>query len=83
MEKTEINKKLRDFILTEIVRNPSYPLEENEPLITGGLIDSHSLVRIAVFIEDNLGVYLPDTDLTVEKMDTLSAMTQRIFEEMP
>lgn len=71
MDRIDITRKLKDFILKDILNRPDYPLTEDEPLITGGLIDSHALVRIAVFAENELGVYIPDTDLSAEKMDTL------------
>ncbi|MBP7145974.1 MAG: acyl carrier protein [Acidobacteria bacterium] len=70
----EIMNQLRTFICTDLVRNPAYPLRNDEPLVTGGLIDSFSIAQIGVFIEQKLGVYVPDTELTVENMDTLERM---------
>ena len=80
MDRTDVIEKLKMFIGHDILHNPTYPLQEDEPLITGGLIDSRSLVHIAVFIEDTLGVYIPDTEFTVERMDTLEMMVNRIME---
>jgi len=77
-----IKEKLRGYILNEIVRNPGYALEDDEPLISGGLIDSFSLVHIAVFIENEFGVKIPDTDMTVENMDTIEAMARRVTREV-
>jgi acyl carrier protein len=70
----EIKQKLREFICAELIRNPAYPLKDDEPLITGGLIDSFSIAQIGVFVEKALGVYVPDVDLTVENMDDLDRM---------
>ena len=81
MDRAEIKKRLRDFICVELIRKPKYALGDDEPVITGGLIDSFSLVQISVFIEDEFGVYIPDTDLTVAKMDTLNQMATRIAQE--
>jgi acyl carrier protein len=82
MTEEEIRNRLRVFICTELLRNPPYPLTDDEPLITGGLIDSMSLVRLGVFVETAFHIYIPDTDLTVEKMDTLSQITDRVMEEL-
>jgi acyl carrier protein len=82
MNETEIQKKLRTYICEEIIRNAAYPLANDEPLITGGLIDSYSLVHIGVFVETEFNVYIPDIDLTVKNMDTIDAMTNRILKEM-
>lgn len=83
MSENEIKIKLRQFITKELLGRASYPLQDNEPLITGGLIDSFSLAHIGVFIEDEFGVYIPDPDLTVANMDTLNQMVNRIMLELP
>ena len=81
MDRSDVKKRTGQFIRQELLHRPDYPLTEDEPLITGGLIDSYSLVRIAVFAESELGVFLPDTDFTVEKMDTLRMMVDRIMDK--
>lgn len=79
MTEAEIREQLRVYILTEIMNNPHYPLRDDEGLITGGLMDSFSLARIGVFVEEVFGVYIPDPDLTVAKMDTLNQMVARVL----
>ncbi|MBN1224483.1 MAG: acyl carrier protein [Candidatus Aminicenantes bacterium] len=81
MNEDEIKKKLKTYICHEIIKNKDYPLRDDEPLITGGLIDSFSLVHIAVFIEKEMGIQIPDTDFTIENMDTVNDMTKRILKE--
>lgn len=80
MNEKEVRESLRSFICEEVLLRPDYPLEDGEPLITGGLITSHSLVRIAVHVEDHIGVYIPDTDITVETWDTLDGIVSRVME---
>jgi len=79
----EMRDRLRDFVRSELLRKPDYPLAADEPLITGGLIDSFSLAQIGVFVEDAFGVYLPDTDLTVANMDTIERMAICILKARP
>jgi acyl carrier protein len=83
MNAQEIRDRLRDFVCREILRKSDYPLAADEPLITGGLIDSFSLAQIGVFVEDAFGVYLPDTDLTVANMDTIERMVACILKARP
>ena len=78
MNDIEIKKKISSFIRNEVLLNPDYPLDDDEPLISAGLVDSHSLVHIAVFIEQQLGVVIPDTEFTVENMDTVARIAQRV-----
>ena len=81
MNPTQVKEEMRAFIRNELLGRPDYPLADDEPLITGGLIDSFSLALVGVFIETRFGVYIPDTDLTVANMDTLNQMADRILAE--
>ena len=75
----EIREKIRQYIVRELMRDESYPLSDSEGIITGGLIDSFSLAELGVYIEDAFGVYIPDPDLTVAKMDTLDLIVARVL----
>lgn len=79
MDKGEVQQKIKKFICDELIRRSDYPLEKETALITGGLIDSFSLAQIGVFVEDEFGVYIPDTDLNVKSMDTLKHIVDRIL----
>ena len=74
----KIRDALKDYICAELLRRPSYPLCDDEPLITGGLIDSFCVAHLGVFIETTFGVYIPDVELTVENMDTLERIVARV-----
>jgi acyl carrier protein len=77
-EKT-IQEKLRAFITRDLIRDPDYDLTDTEGIVTGGLMDSFSLAEFAVYVEKEFGVYIPDSDLTVDKMDTLNQMVARVL----
>ena len=79
---SSIKQKLKTYIKAEIIKNPEYPLRDDEPLISGGLIDSFSIAHIAVFIETQIGVRIPDTDLTLDTMDSIDRMCARILAEV-
>ena len=79
MDRAQIREKMRTFICSELLGRPDYPLGDDEPLITGGLVDSFSLALVGVFIETAFGVYILDTDLTVVNLDTLNQITDRIM----
>ncbi len=81
MDEKTIREKLRAFICKELIRDARYPLTDTEGVITGGLMDSFSLAEFAVYVEKEFGVYIPDSDLTVAKMDTLDQMVARVMRE--
>ena len=69
-----IRDRLRAFICNEILLAPSRPLGDDEPLLTSGLVDSLAMAQIGMFIEDEFGIYVPDPDLVIENLDTVSAI---------
>lgn len=81
MTPEQVRTQLRDYILSELIRDPDYTLADEEGIISGGLIDSFALAQVGVFIEDAFGVYIPDPELTVERMDTLNLMVARVLRD--
>jgi acyl carrier protein len=73
-----MKEQLVAFITSELMRNASYPLRDDEPLMTGGLIDSFSLVELALFIEESFGVHFDDVELTVANMNTVNQILDNI-----
>ncbi|MEW6578836.1 MAG: acyl carrier protein [Chloroflexota bacterium] len=82
MERSQVRDTLRTFVLNDMIRLPTYDLRDDEPLITGGLVDSFSLALFGVFVEERFGVYIPDPDLTVENLDTLDQMVARVLRDL-
>jgi len=69
---------LSQYIASKILKQPDRKIECNEPLITGGLIDSFNLVDLALYIEDTFGVHIDDTELNAETFDTLEQLVAMI-----
>ena len=67
----EIARTLREFICRDLLNDPTYPLRNDAPLVSGGLIDSFMVAHLAVFIEQTFGVHLPDVILLSEEVDTV------------
>jgi acyl carrier protein len=76
---TEIHDKLSKFIAEKILKQPSRTIGPDEKLISSGLIDSFSLMDLALFVEDTYGVRIEDTELnanTFDSLDQLSALIE-------
>jgi len=78
----DVRTKMRSYILEELIRDEDEEFTDDEGIITGGLIDSFALAELAVFVEEAFGVYIPDPDLTVAKMDTLNQMVARVLRDL-
>lgn len=82
MDADVVKTALKKFVCTEILHNPDYPLKDDEPLITGGLMDSFALAQVGVFAEIEFKAYIPDAELTVDRMNTIDQMASRILEKL-
>jgi acyl carrier protein len=65
---------LNEYIATKILKQPNRTLKPDEALISSGLIDSFSLVDLAMFVEDKFGVRIDDSELNAETFDTLAQL---------
>lgn len=82
MDENTIREKIRHYIAAELIRDASYPLKNDEGIITGGLMDSFALAELGVFVEQEFNVYIPDPDLTVAKMNTLDQIVARVMHDL-
>lgn len=75
---TEIITPIAKFIAEKILKQPGKVISPDEALISSGLIDSFSLMDLALFIEDTFGVRVEDTELNAETFDNLNQLASLI-----
>ncbi len=76
--KEEIIQKVGAYIASEVIKQPNRVIKVDQALISSGLIDSFSLVDLALFIEDNFNVHIDDSELNKETFDTLDQLADLI-----
>lgn len=76
--KDDILVKLNEYITAQIMKRPDRTLNPNEPLISGGVVDSFSLVDLSLFVEQTWNVRLDDTELNAQTFDTLNQLAELI-----
>ena len=74
----EIINKLAAYITGDILKQPKRVIRPDEKIISSGLIDSFSLVDLGMYIEDNFGVRIDDTELNANTFDTLEQLATLI-----
>lgn len=72
---TEINATLAKHIAQKILKQPGRVITDTESIISSGLIDSFSLVDLALFVEDTFGVRIEDSELNASTFDSLNQLT--------
>jgi len=75
---TEITTSIAKFIAEKILKQPNKEIKPDEALISSGLIDSFSLMDLALFVEDTFGVKIEDTELNAETFDSLNQLADLI-----
>lgn len=76
----DIQRIVRDYIMDEFLpgEDPG-ELTENTPLITGGILDSISTLKLVTFLEERFGVTLQAHEAGVEHLDTLERIARLLL----
>jgi acyl carrier protein len=63
---------INDYISRELVQDAGLlPLGNGTSLLETGVLDSLSLLRLVVFIQERFGIMVDDVDLVPENFDTV------------
>ena len=74
----DITTALAKFVAEKILKQPNKMIKADEALISSGLIDSFSLMDLALFVEDTYGVRIEDTELNAQTFDNLNQLADLI-----
>lgn len=64
---SELNARIKEFIITEV--NPDLQLtslDDDEPLIESGIVDSLGVLKIMSFLDETYGVDLSSAEIRLE-----------------
>jgi acyl carrier protein len=75
---SDVIPQLATFLAEKILKQPNRKITADEALLSSGLIDSFSLMDVALYVEDTFGVRIEDTELNVDTFDTLSQLATLI-----
>ena len=78
----DIRKMVHAYILDEFLagENPD-ELCDDTPLITGGILDSISTLKLVAFIEDRFDVVVEAHEAGVENLDSVAQITRLVAEK--
>ena len=78
----EIEQAVHDYILREFLpgEDPE-ELTEQTPLITGGILDSISTLKLVVFLEEQFEVTIEAHEAGVEHLDSVGQIARLIAEK--
>lgn len=75
----EIQQTVHEYILEHFLpgEDPS-ELTAETPLITGGILDSISTLKLVVFLEDKFGVTVEAHEAGIENLDSIDLISRMI-----
>jgi acyl carrier protein len=66
---------INDYISREFIRDPALlPLANDASLLDSGILDSLSLLRLVVFLEERFGITMGDADLLPDNFASVNAI---------
>lgn len=78
----DIQKDVHSFILNEFLpgEDPS-ELTESTPLITGGILDSITTLKLVVYLEERFGITVEAHEAGVEHLDSIKQIADLVSEK--
>ena len=75
-------EELKDIVLAyvtkEYLEDDSEPLTYDSPLISGGIVDSFSMVSLKRFLENKYQIAIPDDEATPEAFDSVNKIVSLV-----
>jgi acyl carrier protein len=68
----DMPKIVLDYVRREYLEDDSQEINSDTPLISGGIVDSFSMVSLKRFLENKYGISIPDDKATPEAFDTVN-----------
>ncbi|MCD4651948.1 MAG: acyl carrier protein [Candidatus Cloacimonetes bacterium] len=78
-DQNEIKETVLEYVIEEYVEEEDDEVTFDTPLISGGLVDSFSMVSLKRFLETRYKIKLPDEDATPEAFDTVSKISDLVL----
>lgn len=67
---------IKEFIIEEVESLTFTKVTEKDPLLSSKLLDSITVVDLAVAIEDQTGIEIPFTEISIENFDNIDLIIE-------
>ena len=76
----EMQKVVLEYVIDEYLEDEDEELNVDTPLISGGIVDSFSMVSLKRFLENRYNISIPDDKATPEAFDTVNKICTLVKE---
>ena len=75
----DLKKMIREYVVREYLEEgDEREIRNDTRLITGGIVDSFSMVSLKRFLERKCGIQIPDAQATPEVFDTVDTIAELV-----
>ncbi len=74
----QLEQEILAYVTREYLEDDDIELTVGTPLITGGIVDSFSMVSLKRFLEKKYQVKIPDADASPEAFDTVGDIAKLV-----
>ena len=67
---------IKNYIQTEILHGRNVDLKEDEDLLSAGIIDSLSILKLVAFVEERFNISIPDEDVVFDNFSSINALAE-------
>jgi acyl carrier protein len=67
-----------EYVIEEYVEDEDEEVTYDTPLISGGIVDSFSMVSLKRFLENKYNISIPDDEASPEAFDTVNSIVDLV-----
>ena len=68
----DVKDVVLEYVIDEYLEDEDQEITYDTPLISGGIVDSFSMVSLKVFLETHYKIQIPDAKATPEAFDSVN-----------
>ena len=76
----DMQQAVLDYVKNEYLEDDEEELTADTPLISGGIVDSFSMVSLKRFLENKYSISIPDERATPDAFDTVNKICELVSE---
>lgn len=81
MQVSEVEGKIRSYLIEEFLFGRSETLNEDTPLL-GNVIDSQGVIQLVSFIQQQFNIEIADEEVTTENLATLKTVVTLVDKKL-
>jgi len=74
----DLKEVILKYVIDEYLEEGGEPIAYDTPLISGGIVDSFSMVSLKRFLENRYKISIPDDQATPEAFDTVTKIADLV-----